>query len=141
MAASGTTPVESVKSEKSAEHGADEQIDVLRRHGEPAHFIWHGRLYRVREVIAHWIQVGAGDVPAVLFRTDWHTRNVETAVVNRDKDIERELWSVRASVGQEGEAGVFQLCHDVPDSSWLMVGETLKCRTAPEDAETPVQVP
>jgi hypothetical protein len=113
----------------------DEQIDVLRRHGEPAHFIWHGKLYRVREVIAHWIQVGAGDVPPVLLRTDWHTRGVETAVLNRDKDIERELWSVRASVGRDGEADVFQLCHDVPESSWLMVGESLRCTAAADDGD------
>src|SRR5690349_21590823 len=50
----------------------DELIDVLRRHGEPAHFIWRGKLYRVRQVLSHWIQVGAdsGELPSVLLRTD-----------------------------------------------------------------------
>lgn len=110
--------------------GPDEPIDVLRRHGEPAHFIWHGQLYRIREVIAHWIQVGSGDLPAVLLRTDWHMRGEESEVLNRDKGVERELWSVRASVGRSGEQGVFQLCHDVPDSSWLMVGGALACQSA-----------
>lgn len=107
----------------------DERIDVLRRHGEPAHFIWRGELYRIREVIAHWIQVGAADtvrvVPSARWRSDGGARVGESAVFGRDKAFERELWSVRASVGREGRAGVFQLCHDLPDSSWLLVGETV----------------
>jgi hypothetical protein len=119
--------------------GPDEPIDVLRRHGEPAHFIWHGQLYLVREVIAHWIQVsgvgGAGEVPSFLLRADWGVRAVDTAILSHEQDFERELWSVRASIGRSGEAGVFQLCHDVPDSSWLMVGETLPCRPPADDAE------
>ena len=114
-------------------HHSDEQIDVLRRHGEPAHFIWHGRLYRVREVISHWIQVGPGELPPVLFRADWATlpRRSDTGVVRRDAEFERELWSVRAGVGgSTGEDGVFQLCHDLPASSWIMVGDVVSCRPA-----------
>jgi hypothetical protein len=107
----------------------DEQIDVLCRHGEPAHFIWRGRLYRVRQVLSHWIQVGAdsGEIPSVLLRADRRLGTVETLVFGRDREIERELWSVRASVGRDGEVEVFQLCHDVPSGGWLLVAESLSC--------------
>lgn len=105
----------------------DEQIDVLRRHGEPAHFIWRGKLYRVRQVLSHWIQVGSdsGEIPSVLLRTDRRLGTVETLVFGRDREIERELWSVRASVGRDGDVAVFQLCHDVGAGGWLLVAESL----------------
>jgi len=106
----------------------DEQIDVLRRHGEPAHFIWRGKLYRVRQVLSHWIQVGAdsGELPALLLRTDRHHGTFETLVFGRDREVERELWSVRASVGRDGDVEVFQLCHDVTAGGWLLVAESLR---------------
>jgi hypothetical protein len=115
---------------------ADEQIDVLRRHGEPAHFILHGRLYRVREIISHWIQVGAGsgEIPSVLLRHDWRRGAAETQVFGRDREFERELWSVRASVGRTDDAEVFQLCHDIPGSAWLRVTDTLTCVSPEPDA-------
>jgi hypothetical protein len=118
---------------------ADEQIDVLRRHGEPAHFILHGRLYRVREIISHWIQVGAGSgeipsVPSMLLRPDWRLGTVETLVFGRDREVERELWSVRASVGRTDDAQVFQLCHDIPGSAWLHVTDTLTCLSPETEA-------
>ena len=107
----------------------DEQIDVLCRHGEPAHFIWRGRLYRVRQVLSHWIQVGAdsGEIPSVLLRTDRQLGTVETLVFGRDREVERELWSVRAGVGRDGEVEVFQLCHDVIGGGWLLVAESMSC--------------
>lgn len=112
---------------------ADERIDVLCRHGEPAHFILHGKLYRVREILSHWIQVGAdsGEIPAVLLRQDRRRGTVETLVFGRDREIERELWSVRASVGRDGETEVFQLCHDLADGTWQRVTETLPYLSSP----------
>jgi hypothetical protein len=112
---------------------ADERVDVLRRHGEPAHFILHGRLYRVREILSRWIQVGAdsGEIPAVLLRQDRRLGTVETLVFGRDREVERELWSVRASVGRDGASEVFQLCHDLADDSWRRVTETLPYLSSP----------
>lgn len=120
MSANGTGAVVSTE---------DELIDVLRRHGEPAHFIWRGKLYRVRQVLSHWIQVGAdsGELPSVLLRTDRRLGTVETLVFGRDREVERELWSVRASVGRGGDEEVFQLCHDVHSGGWLLVAESLSC--------------
>ena len=111
----------------------DEQIDVLRWDGRPAHFIWRGRLYRVREVVAHWIQVGAdsGEIPSLLLRQDVRRGTVETLVFGRDREVERELWSVRAGVGRDGEPAVFLLCHDLADDSWLRVTDTLPYLSSP----------
>jgi hypothetical protein len=39
----------------SDRHG--EPVEVLRHFADPAHFIWHGRLYIVRDVVAHWAEV------------------------------------------------------------------------------------
>jgi hypothetical protein len=134
MKANGTDTV----SNESTEGAGDEQIDVLRWDGRPAHFIWRGRLYRVREVVAHWIQVGAdsGELPSVLLRADRARGTVETLVFGRDREVERELWTVRASVGRSGDVEVFQLCHDLTDGSWLMVFDTLTC-LSPEAARAP----
>ncbi len=116
----------------------DERIDVLRWDGRPAHFIWHGRLYRVREVVAHWIQLGAdsGEIPSVVLRADDQRGTVETLVFGRDREVERELWTVRASAGRSGDVEVFQLCHDMTDGTWLMVFDTLTC-LSPEVARPP----
>ena len=37
----------------------DDTIDVARRDDEPAQFLWRGRLYVVRGVLAHWVETGA----------------------------------------------------------------------------------
>lgn len=39
----------------SDRHG--EPVEVLRHFADPAHFIWHGRLYVVHDVVAHWAEV------------------------------------------------------------------------------------
>lgn len=33
-------------------------VEVRRRDDEPAQFLWRGRLYVVREVLAHWTEAG-----------------------------------------------------------------------------------
>jgi len=35
-----------------------EPVDVLRADEAPAHFLWRGRHYTVREVLAHWLCTG-----------------------------------------------------------------------------------
>jgi hypothetical protein len=37
----------------------DDPVDVRRRDDVPAEFLWRGRLYVVRDVLAHWIETGA----------------------------------------------------------------------------------
>ena len=33
-------------------------VDVVRRDDAPEQFLWHERLYQVREVLAHWVEAG-----------------------------------------------------------------------------------
>ena len=35
-----------------------EDVEVRRRDEDPAEFLWHGRLYVVREVLARWTETG-----------------------------------------------------------------------------------
>ena len=34
-------------------------VEVRRRDDVPEQFLWHGRLYQVREVLARWVEAGA----------------------------------------------------------------------------------
>src|SRR4051794_41722981 len=37
----------------------DDPVEVRRRDDEPAEFLWRGRFYAVREVLARWVETGA----------------------------------------------------------------------------------
>ena len=37
----------------------DDPVEVRRRDEDPAEFLWRGRFYAVREVLAHWVETGA----------------------------------------------------------------------------------
>jgi hypothetical protein len=43
-------------------------VEVVRRDSVPAQFLWHGRLYVVREVLDHWLRSGAWWQAAALTR-------------------------------------------------------------------------
>ncbi len=88
----------------------------------PEQFLWHGRLWKVREVVAHWVETGP-----------WWTTPGAQAVIGADEitthsnvlmsDLldEREFWRVEA--GQGGTAGgVFDLAFDWSDGKWQLVG-------------------
>ena len=93
----------------------------------PAQFVWRGRLYLVREVLAHWVELG----------TWWTARGGAAGAAPRrpapdpaDADavpfagprsvavdvgaVEREVWRVEASVGRAPAPGVFDLVRDLP---------------------------
>ena len=61
----------------------------------PEQFLWRGRLHVVREVLAHWVEVGPW----------WH--DLETAGAR-----EREVWRVEAAVGRMALPGVYDLVRD-----------------------------
>ena len=97
--------------------------------GAPAQFVWRGRLYLVRDVLAHWVElgtwwtlprratvpqgagsgagVGAGAAPADDERP---ARSVAADV----GAVEREVWRVEAAAGRSATAGVYDLVRDVP---------------------------
>lgn len=132
-------------------------VEVRRGHVEsasdhggiegPEQFLWRGRLWKVRAVLAHWVETSPW----------WQSTGVRTVIGSEDvvpdtaADItqsalpprpslgdlltERELWRVEAGRGRprtydvapdgEPEAdinGVFELSFDWADGRWLLIG-------------------
>ena len=85
----------------------------------PEAFIWRGRLYVVREVLATWRERRAWWREA-LDAEDDRVRPGETLAAAAS---ERRIWRVEASRGWSFTPGVYDLAHDesVPDSGWSLV--------------------
>lgn len=94
----------------------------------PEQFLWRGRLWKVRSVVAHWVETAPW----------WQSEGVQ-AVVGTDGEpepgacgghglddllVERELWRVHAGRGgaTTDGGGVFDLSFDWSDGRWLLVG-------------------
>ena len=106
----------------------------------PEQFLWRGRLWKVRAVLAHWVET-----------TPWWQSSGVRAVVGSDEAtpdagpdagpdtgpdpaggpgtdllVERELWRVEAgagrAVGDVPGGGVFDLSFDWTEGAWLLVG-------------------
>ncbi len=101
----------------------------------PEQFLWRGRLWKVRAVLAHWVETGP-----------WWQSTTARAVIGGDEAVddagaagaagagprplgdllnERELWRVeaaRGAVDAEDGGGVFDLCFDWADGRWQLVG-------------------
>ncbi len=121
----------------------DDHVEVRRgRVGDiegPEQFLWRGRLWKVRTVLARWTETGAW----------WASREVD-AVLGTDEETvggpeggagalglrsvpdllaDRELWRVEAGRGvgdgagrDGGTTGVFELSFDHDDGRWALVG-------------------
>lgn len=106
--------------------------------GAPEQFLWRGRLYLVRDVLAHWVELG----------TWWSVRGPAGRPVSRSGAaagaadggveggagpagddagqprrrsvavdvgaVEREVWRVEAAPGRSVTPGVYDLVRDVP---------------------------
>ncbi len=102
----------------------------------PEQFLWRGRLWQVRSVLAHWVETGP-----------WWTSSGARAVIGSEEEIaetgaagaagavagpardlpsdllgERELWRVEASRGRVDAGGVFDLSFDWDQGRWQLVG-------------------
>ena len=87
----------------------DDPVEVRRGKAEdPDQFLWRGRLWKVRAVVAHWVETGP-----------WWQGSQGGAAP--DLLAERELWRVEAGRGQQGY-GVFDLSFDWTDGRWQLVG-------------------
>ena len=102
-------------------------IDGAVQGGAPEQFLWRGRLWKVRAVLASWVETGAWwasrEVDAVLGTDASRAAEAEGVVAVRSAtDLlgERELWRVEA--GRGGDAGVFELSYDYDDGRWALVG-------------------
>lgn len=98
----------------------DDPVEVRRGETEgPEQFLWRGRLWKVRAVVAHWVETGP-----------WWQASTGAAAAFADPfaDLvaERELWRVEAgrgaqAVGEES-VGVFDLSFNWTDGCWQLVG-------------------
>jgi len=104
----------------------------------PEQFLWHGRLWKVRAVLAHWVETGpwwqAAGVRAVI-GSDEPTPHADQQPAPQptpvgDLLVERELWRVEAGRGGVPDPdlglgdghGVFDLSFDWNAGSWQLVG-------------------
>ena len=96
--------------------------------GAPAQFLWHGRLWKVRAVVAHWVETGAwwtsAGARAVIGTDDPEPVIAQGAGQAVDLLAERELWRVEAGAGAmaDGSTGVFDLAFDWSRGDWQLVG-------------------
>jgi hypothetical protein len=98
----------------------DDPVEVRKGGDAPEQFLWHGRLWKVRDVLAHWVETGP-----------WWQSSGARAVIGSDQaneapavtDLlaERELWRVEAGIGP-GTSGVFDLSFDWADGHWQLIG-------------------
>jgi len=100
----------------------------------PEQFLWRGRLWKVCEVLAHWVETGpwwqSSGVQAVLGSEEMATDPASeggAVAVQHDLTAEREVWRVEAARGlaAAGAAdgtgrGVFDLVFDWTEGSWQL---------------------
>jgi hypothetical protein len=74
-------------------------VEVARHDDEPAQFLWRGRLYVVREVLARWTESGG-----------WWRSAAVRAVASGDE----------AGAGRSAGTGVYDLCFDWSTGGWSL---------------------
>jgi hypothetical protein len=109
----------------------DDPVEVRRGETEgPDQFLWHGRLWKVRSVLAHWVETApwweSSGARAVIGSDTGPGTAVMDAVPATDLLVERELWRVEAGRGSGAtgseRSGVFDLSFSWADGSWQLVG-------------------
>jgi Family of unknown function (DUF6504) len=110
----------------------DDPVEVRRGETEgPDQFLWHGRLWKVRSVLAHWVETApwwqSSGARAVIGTDDsGATATARTSTTGSDLLVERELWRVEAGRGSgatgSDRSGVFDLSFSWTDGSWQLVG-------------------
>lgn len=94
-----------------------EPVEVRRGDDDPVQFLWRGRLYLVRSVLARWSEAGR-----------WWRTPAATALTAGDPaagpasvdDRERDVWRVEATSGRLAGVGVYDLCFDWSAGSWFL---------------------
>ena len=122
----------------------DDPVEVRRgmvpgpggREEGPEQFLWRGRLWKVCDVVGHWVETGpwwqSSGVHAVLGSDSSDSSDSSDAgadagspvSVATDLAAEREVWRVEAARGLvaagAGGRGVFDLVLDWTDGSWQL---------------------
>jgi hypothetical protein len=121
----------------------DDPVEVRKGAADdPEQFLWRGKLWKVRSVLAHWVETGSWwqstDARAVIGSDDTGDTGDTSDTGGGGHDLlgERELWRVEAAagmrvpdVGSAGDSagdsaggGVFDLSFDWSDGTWQLVG-------------------
>jgi hypothetical protein len=109
----------------------DDPVEVRRGEAEdPDQFLWRGRLWKVRAVVAHWVETGPWWQGGTEGGSDGGSDGEQPRTIT-DLVAERELWRVEAGRGIQGgrqqagdlqSYGVFDLSFDWTDGRWQLVG-------------------
>ncbi|MBD8869200.1 DUF6504 family protein [Nocardioides donggukensis] len=113
----------------------DDPVEVRRgmvgQQEGPEQFLWRGRLWKVRDLLAHWVETGPWWASAGALATVGSGAGGEvgsgagsgdgSGIGGGDLLDERELWRVEAGTGPGG-GGVFDLSFSWTDGSWQLVG-------------------
>ncbi len=103
----------------------DEPVDVRRRDEEPAEFVWRGRHYVIRAVLAHWVETGAwwaGASGASAEGSAALALAAEGSAALALDDAERDVWRVEASRGWVHGCGVYDVVFDWASGAWTLRG-------------------
>jgi len=109
----------------------DDPVEVRKGADEdPEQFLWRGRLWQVREVVAHWVETGAWWARRTPDQGSGHAGGG----VDTDLLREREVWRVTAARGRVAAQqtswqspehdpgfGVFDLVFSWAEGSWQLV--------------------
>lgn len=103
----------------------------------PEQFLWRGKLWKVREVVAHWVETGpwwqSADARALVGtdgeevpgRSGGRANDRGLSVAGAGLLSERETWRVEAGCGMSGglgTTGVFDLAFSWTDGNWQLLG-------------------
>ncbi|NUR07845.1 MAG: hypothetical protein HOQ22_11150 [Nocardioidaceae bacterium] len=108
--------------------GREQGGDTITTVEGPEQFLWRGRLWRVSEVLAHWVETGpwwrSRGVHAVLGADEPDQPDQPRLRVPTDLTAERDVWRVEADrgrgAGQGIDKGVFDLTFDWTDGGWRL---------------------
>ena len=108
----------------------DDPVEVRKGADEdPDQFLWRGRLWQVREVVAHWVETGAWWTRRPAAATASGADQPRGSAVDTDLLREREVWRVAAARGRVAAQhspehdpgfGVFDLVFSWSEGSWQL---------------------
>lgn len=93
-------------------------VEVRRREEAPEQFLWRGRLYVVRAVLARWTESGGW----------WRGGSARGSASDTEPavlaDRERDWWRVEADSGRlaalSAGPGIYDLCFDWSGGAWSL---------------------
>lgn len=91
-------------------------VEVARQDDLPAQFLWRGRLYVVREVLARWTESGGWWRSAAVRAL---SSGAAAGSVSID-DGEQDWFRVEAGAGRAAGTGVYDLCFDTTTGGWSL---------------------